>query len=533
MKNMSKSIFVPFVVIFLIGCGGGGGSSGYEAHSGGSTVTLASVCSGGLPCGNNGNSYMGAGIGVWNYKNSGTSSVNLNVSLSNVANRDITIVFTNEGDTNINNFPHIEVYQSLKNEIYAYSQTEDTFNYIPESIRYFDPEEFIRQNKPYPNQYSQKLLLKTWNKNDKNTWRIHRDISSNTNRIATLRKQMSILGRTINLWVEDSEFKSGKITESEINTISSHIDTIYYNVITIAGEPWGTHSRSGYISGDQPLDIVFVNFDNNGQPFGTIGYFWAGNNLNKNINQNSNEAIAVFIDTETLYGGSILYGLSTIAHELTHAVNFYQRVILINDEFDTFLDEMTAIMMEDVLARKIDAVFNDAKERYMEWLRIPLYKCDFAKWEGCGNAVYSYNVAGSFGAFLLRQYGIDNFYKTVFKTRSDISARTKSISILDKAIKTYDSGGLTKALRNWGASIAMLSTSLPLNGFGYPYRNDNGLELEEFDGSVYKQYRSLPLYSPATLSAHAHFPFLRRPASYTYEEVFVVPKNASVTVIVQ
>ena len=119
------------------------------------------------------------------------------------------------------------------------------------------------------------------------------------------------------------------------------------------------------------------------------------------------------------------------------------------------------------------------------------------------------------------------FYKTLLRTSSS------STDAIDKAIKTYDSGGLAKALRNWGASIAMFSTAP--KGFGYPARNnDNGFNLAAFDGNSYKSYRKLPTFSPATLAPRAHFPFLRQPtSSYTHNEQFKVPSGVGVSIVVK
>jgi hypothetical protein len=274
------------------------------------------------------------------------------------------------------------------------------------------------------------------------------------------------------------------------------------------------------------LDIVLVNFDNNKQPWGTVGYFWSRNNFKKSTYSDSNEALAIFVDTETYYlGGGDGKGstLSTIAHELTHAVNFYQRSIVLSSSnaYATFLEEMTAVMMEDVISSKIS--YNDVKGRYADWLYKSLYERDFTKWEDDSE---SYDVAGSFGAFLLRQYGID-FYKTLLRESGS------SLTTLDAAIKKYDNSGLIKALRNWGSSLAMFPAATAPNGFGYS-ANNNCFSLEAFDGDYYKQFRKLPTSAPPSLLAHGHFPFLRKPtASHKYNEQLKVPSGVSVSIIVK
>jgi hypothetical protein len=441
--------------------------------------------------------------------------------------KDITIVFTNEGSTQVA-LPSISIDKALKNEIHPYEDDEesqeeiDTFNHIPDIIRDFEPAEFIEQSDISLNQLP--LYAKTQSVGNKYNWNV---ALGTPIRSATLQKQTKVNGRTVNIWVEDNEYSSSKISSAKVNEISSSVGIIYASVVSIAGEPWGTHRYTNVIDSDQPLDIVLVNFDNNKQPWGTVGYFWSRNNFKKSTYSDSNEALAIFVDTETYYLGSNGKSstLSTIAHELTHAINFYQRNILTGNSnaYATFLEEMTAVMMEDVISSKIS--YNDVSGRYTYWLKTPLYQQDFANWDG---EVSSYAVAGSFGAFLLRQYGID-FYKTLLRESGS------SLNTLDAAIKKYNNDGLTKALRNWGASIAMFPAATAPKGFGYPARdNDNGFNFEAFDGSTYKQYRKLLTYSPSSLAPHAHFPFLRKPtASYTYNEQLKVPSGVSVSIVVK
>ncbi|MDR1976042.1 MAG: hypothetical protein LBQ18_03525 [Campylobacteraceae bacterium] len=524
MKKTVYGISIVFTSVFFIGCGGGDAYYGGEEPGG-----LVSDCSGASSCISDENIYAGNGIGVWSYKNNGAGGVDLNISISNTANKDITVVFTNEGDNDVR-LPYIKVDTTLKKETYG-EQAVGTIKYTPRTVRQVDLEEFVRQDDQGLPLQLQTPSYKTWSLNSNNAWYVETgEAGKRRTAIATLKKQTAVLGRTINIWVEDDEFGNEKIDDAKIDDIASNVNTIYTNVVNIAGEPWGAHSQSYFISKDQPLDVVLVNFDNDSDPGGMVGYFDPNNNF---INKNEfNAALAIFIDTETyyLYGDGKDVTLSTIAHELTHAINFYQRYILMgsSNQFDVFLDEMSAVMMEDVLSKKISSAFNDVRLRYKDWLKEPLYHCDFKKWEECnGDSVYSYSVAGSFGAFLLRQYGID-FYKTLFRTSS-----SSSLNVLNEAIKKSDNRGLPHALRNWGASIAMFPTSVKPEGFGYPALKDGGFELEAFDGNDYKSYRKLPISSPSTLAAHAHFPFLRKSSNYAYEETFTVPKGVSVSVIVK
>jgi hypothetical protein len=546
MLSVLSSIFL------LVGCGGGvGGSSRAEKSDGGSGSSggwhslLSPDCSG-TYCGVNGNAYTGNGIGVWYYKNNKNSDVSLDVSLSNVKNRDITIIFTNEGKGSAV-LPNIPINTTLKNEIEMRAQSVgeyiDTFNHIPQGIRDFNANPILQRSE-LNRAIIQPLSAKTWQVGEERDWNIYKSATQHEIRTEKLMRQTTLTnGRVVNIWIENGEYGNGKITEAMLNDISQKLNDVIGSASGLIGEPWGEHHHSNLISNNQPLDIVFVNFDKNNSPFGLMGYFYALNNFLKAKYLTSNEALAIFIDSETLYlhNDGELYTMSTIAHELTHAIHFYQRDVLMDDGFGIFLNEMSAVMMEDIAAKKIGTSFNDVRFRYTAWLKESLYRYDFSDWDAYGGD-NSYDIAGSFGGFLLRQYGTD-FYKTLFQIDSNLSiigvnedetARERSLDILDRAIKQYDNeGGLTRALRHWGASIAMLPYDASPKGFGYPYKNSGNFEFEGFDGDSYRQYRILPKSSSMTIYPHGHFPFLRKTTSNTFTETFKVPPQMSVSVVVQ
>jgi hypothetical protein len=546
-----KIFFILSVIFLFVGCGSGIGGSSREENggsSGGGTPSLLIPDCSGTYCGSDTNAYTGNGIGVWYYKNSNTKSATLNVNLSNVANRDITIVFTNEG-TSSAVMPNIWIDTALKNEIEidAYNAGEyvDTFNYIPNGIREFNANPILQ--KTQLNRMIQAPTTKTWQVGNEQEWKIHDNATVYENRIATLIKKETLSGgRIVNMWVEKGEYGSGKTTEAMLNNIAQKLNDIIGSAVSLIGEPWGAHQYSNLIPNSQPLNIVFVNFDRNDKAFGLMGYFYALNNYLKTGYPTSNEALAIFIDTETLYknNSGTAYTISTIAHEFTHAIHFYQRNVIMDDGFDVFLNEMSAIMMEDITAKKIDGTFNDVKFRYIDWHNKTLYRYDFSKWLDFSGDDRSYDIAGSFGAFLLRQYGTD-FYKTLFQTHSNLSimdadedkkTRKRSLDILDRAIKQYDSGGgLLRNLRHWGASVAMFPYDASPKGFGYPrrYESGSGIEFEEFNGADYKQYRRLPTSSTYTIEPHGHFPFLRKTMNSTFTESFSVPPQMSVSVVVK
>ncbi|MDR3346791.1 MAG: hypothetical protein LBS73_06415 [Campylobacteraceae bacterium] len=535
MKNLYRVFALSFVFILIVGCGGGSGSGG-----GGITQAVLSVadCSG-SNCGVDSNSYTGSGVGVWRYTNTGSGAASLDISLSNVGGKDIMVVFTNEKSSSVffptgtmsGKFIATEITQKIE-------PSTSTFNDIPDHIRYFDKKEMLRQVANSSRHFAIKpSAQKNWLLNAQANWYV--DEGTRT-RKATLKKQTKSAGRTINVWVENAEFDDAKVTQTMLDSISSRFtNDIYSKVVSIAGEPWGEHNYSNLIGKDQPINIVFTDL-----PAGVVGYFWAFNNflVGCNYGDCSNEALVFFADSKTLYlaqdGVNIMLG--TLAHELTHMINFYQRDTKMSEDdvYDIFLEEMTAIMMEDVISSQIAPDFNDIRDgNYHNWLSGAHYNCDFTDWENCGTQlVNSYHVAGSFGAYLLRQHGI-GFYQNLLKYPMprplSINDRSNSITLLNNILKTLNGEGLGRAVQRWGASIALFPATSSPSGFGYPEKIDGSFSLGAFDGNNFQFIRKLPTLQPSTLKGYSHYPVKRNITTNQYEETVAVPSGVSVTVIVK
>ncbi len=300
------------------------------------------------------------------------------------------------------------------------------------------------------------------------------------------------------------------------------------------------------------MDIVFVNFDRNNRPYGLLGYFWSLHNFLRDANdpdlKYSNQSLSFYMDSETLYltkdanGNLTDQGLkeqiSTLGHELTHMINFYQRSVLMYESstgrdfsFDTFLEEMSAMMMEDWVSLRLDASFNTIRDgRFPEWLANAAYNCDLTRWiNETSNTCFSYNVSGSFGGFLLRQYGM-GFYQNLLRNRDS----TDSLAMLDNAIRSIDPAtGLDSALVRWGTSIALLPATTSPVGYAYPEQLIAGYLLPALNGPDYIDDRILPRTVPTYLEGYAHFPLERHPVGASYSEVIPVPPGVTLSVVAQ
>ncbi|MDR3346792.1 MAG: hypothetical protein LBS73_06420 [Campylobacteraceae bacterium] len=563
MKNIYKTFALSSVLILLSGCvetiednnksNNDAESASVSAAAAAPVVLLVDDCDG-ISCGANGNSYKGSGVGVWRYTNKGSGTASLDISLSNVGGKDVTVVFTNERSSSIslpsNGIPLNKIIPDKFLEQKVAETIElgaSTFNDIPDHIRHFDKQEMLRQAAENSSQnFAVKpSSQKEWILGNQTIWYVQPGEITEIH-TATLRKQTKSGYRTINFWVENGEFTDGKISQTTLDYISEKFtNSVYNNVVSIAGEPWGaTGSAYGnsLIDENQPLDIVFVNFDRNSKGGGVVGYFWALNNMRtSSYYKYSNEALVFFADTETLYltPNGINIMLSVAAHELTHMVNFYQRDVRmsVSDVYDIFLEELTAVMMEDVIGSQIAEGFNDVRDNnYRTWLSGALYNCDFTDWNNCnGQNINSYHVAGSFGAYLLRHYGI-GFYKNLLKypvpRPLGINDRQNSIALLDNVIKTANGEGLGRAVQRWGAGISLLpSDSLPTN-LGYPERYEGQFYLSAFDSISFQDTQRLA-QKPSVLNGYGHYVTKGGTTADQYRETVAVPSGVSVAVVVK
>jgi hypothetical protein len=211
--------------------------------------------------------------------------------------------------------------------------------------------------------------------------------------------------------------------------------------------------------------------------------------------------------------------------------NFYRRGVLMGQpyQYDTWLEELTAVMMEDAAATTIDASYSPLRDvRLRDYLRFGSYNCALRNWTPFGDPCESYAVGGSLGGFLLRQLGVA-FLRNLLNER-----QASSELALDSAIRSVQpASGMGQQLRRFAASaIALLPASAPAS-FGFPARNEGGFDIPAVDASQLARWRTLPPASPSTLLAYGSFPVVRRAVQGTFAETVRVPAGTTLSVVVQ
>nr|WP_180318521.1 hemagglutinin [Delftia acidovorans] len=541
----SKTAIALALGAVLAGCGGGGGGG-----PSGPSSQLTAACSG-TACGAaNATTYSGQGVGVWSYTNTTQAEQQIPVALTNLGSKQVTLIYTNNGDASVP-MPALTLTPPAATTATAQkslSAAPTTVNQIPERIRNFKPRLTAADTQARQSIKPQAAAILPVG--SQRSWFVQPGDSRIETRQATLRRQASVPTptgtRTINVWLEDSEYDAAKVSDAMLDTLvqrfTSGSDAVYPLITGLSGEPWGTHSYGDLIDPDQPLDIVFVNFVPDRTPYGLLGYFWSLNNFKQDpANPDlkySNQSLSFYMDTETLYldpAAGMTNQISTLSHEFVHMTNFYRRSVQLSKPgtdyaFDTFLEEMSAMMGEDIVAQRVTPGFNSiASGRVPSWLSHSGFNCDPAAWSADTAApCFGYDVNGSLGAYLVRQYGV-GFYKQLLSNTTS----TDSLQVLGNAIQQAGGPTLPVAVQRWGANMALLPADSP-SGFGWPARTEQGFTLAAINGSSLASSRVLPTTVPVNLNARGHFPFLRQPdAQGTYQEQLRVPAGSTLTAVVR
>ena len=547
-------------------------------------ATLSVDCSGANCGATSPNTVIAGAAGTWTYTNTTGNAEAVDVSITGAAGRTGNLIISNTTANSLTmyNVPNTLSSQRMALPTAAQLAAEAAVstprpvvpppNRIPAAVRNFVPPRLSEA------QASRQLIRVNqrvaYNVGDARNWF---DSDNATHATKLIRQLNTADNRQVNIWVENSEYSASgdptKVTPNDIDRFGSAfatgagnvaITSIYSMDTSLLGQPWGAlpanSSSNGLIPATEPIDIVIINITPDGKPFGEIGYFYPLNNyLNSSLavgKQFSNEALAFFMDSETIYNartGYVVAGvdfeLSTLAHEFTHMINFYQRDILLGDAYtnDSWLEEMTAMGMEDIVDSQINAAYNAVRDaRFPDWLKQGGYNCSLNVYNSdIEDPCFSYSVGGSFMGYLLRQYGVANFYQ---KLGSD-SSSTVSLTRLDNVIRSAAAltpgtpANLADALRHWHASVSLFS-ALPPAGYGYPARAESigsGVNAMTYNlptvasNSFFVGYRDegFPFVTPGQLLPNAMYPVLRKNLPNTWTESVALPAGASLTVVIQ
>lgn len=545
-KNLRLAVVASLMAVALAGCGGsgGGGAPAPGTDPGTDPVTEApsevtTACTGCSAI--DANTYAGSGIGVWEHKNTIGVDKDVPVSIDGLAGQDVTLVFTNETAADVA-FPAIRIEAAappppnvIRQQLMSTPEADPHA-----AIAEFNRSGWAKRIEESRSQGRSRNALKSAPRLEAASYTVGSTRSfwhdENDVRNTTLYKQTTTSdGTTVNLWVETAEFGSGKVTENIVDQLSSSFAKTsgIYDMLKWTGGPvWGPHAYGAeLIAGTgQPIDIVVLNFDKNSQPYGMVGYFWGLHSLSKSVDDRSNESVSLYLDSETMYLGGA-FGLKaaqmTMAHEGMHMSNFYRRGVLMSpdQQYDVWLEEMTAMMMEDAASNAIDPTYNPIRDvRLRDYLAYGNGNCALMDYSSTGGKCDGYSINGSFGGFLLRHYGVDFLVKLLNTTGAN------SENVLNEALAANKTD-MGEQLRRFAVTTSGLLPANAPAGYGFPGRKGAGFSIPSINLPDFA--RSVPNASPANLKAYGNFMVLRRGVKGTFSETVRVPAGTTMSVVVR
>ncbi len=279
---------------------------------------------------------------------------------------------------------------------------------------------------------------------------IEQDTSKSTQ--ATARKVVSNIDtefgtKTLNIWVSDDSFfsltddsvcsKTKCVTQEMVDALAETFlksglnNDIYDWVTNIYGEEWDVTAQNKYdylIGSNDEITILLTDIDNdNSENGGTIGYFYAKDNINNTDVSGSNERVMFYIDAVMFANGEGIWSIddawpketvSTLAHEFVHMIEFYQKTLMLipddGENTDTWLNEMMAETTEDIVATKIESKGprgvlhtdgsagspNNPEGRYGLFNEYNTFS--LTNWRAL---LADYSKVNAYGTFLTRNYG--------------------------------------------------------------------------------------------------------------------------------
>ncbi|WP_132980739.1 hypothetical protein [Pigmentiphaga sp. D-2] len=538
-----RRLAIHGVWLLLAACGGDGAVAPDTPEPPAPAEAQLTVDCSGPHCGAvDAHRYLGSGVGIWQYTNTTDDRQTVAIDISGLAGKDVQLIITNHGGTP-QKMPGIELFERSPYPPGAPA----TARRAPALSPAVPP---VAQRVDARQTVSRRAPAATAAVGSTRTWWVDTWTEGRVERSFNLLRQGQAQGpdgpRRVNIWLEDDQYGDELVNDAMLDTLLRRVisgpDSIYTRATDLAGEPWGQHETAGAIPPAQDLNIVL------GKELAYVAYPGArdlrirrqtGNPDFDEYVRTSNEALAVYLTSERFYQPDDYYAYgepaAAMALLLTQMSNIYHRSALpeTDQSFEPWLDIMTSFMMQDILYLPGVDTYQLAGDIYRwYWLSLGAtgnFNCDLTtSLDADGSACYSDAVRATFGAYLLRQYGI-GFYRQLLRNTSS----PDSWAILDDAIKQAGGEGADTALRRFATNIALLPAAASPRGYGLPERTDGAYTLAAIDGGTYASEFTLPTDTIMTLMPRAFFPFARPAVRDNYRENIVVPPHASLSVVVR
>ena len=375
--------------------------------------------------------------------------------LNDLDDKDVFFVFSNQNTNNSTPLPQLQSdVETISKAVRYTSFSEPTFIVSGKpSITDFNNNPYkqptVEKGRP---QYQQHLASKPEKLMLGSSEILYDDLGEP--QISTVRKVISANGKNLYVWVADncwgsSSDKKHIVTQEMVDAFAPKFlddgaDNDIYDWVTNAiGEPWGNTGYKELIPETDDIHIWLTDIDDDNKTSGTItlGYYFSRDNFLKHRYSKSNEKLLFTIDAVlfakpangpwniTDYWPQQM--ISTLAHEFTHMIYFYQNNVLNNQEGNTAINEMSAQCVEDLVANKIHAdgprgvqyaTFGSGESANSNG-RLPLYNSyndyNLLNWSSNKDEVLvNYSKTYALGAYLMRNYGGGKFLRELIQNKA-------------------------------------------------------------------------------------------------------------------
>ena len=364
----------------------------------------------------------------------------------------------------------------------------------------------------------------------------------NNSILSTVRKVISAHGKNLYVWVANNCWEQGgtkkyNVTQQMVDALASKFlapgndNDIYEWVTNIAGDHWGPTHHSNLIPETDDIHIWLMDIDNDNLTSGsvTLGYFYARDNFLKSSIPTSNEKLMFTVDAVLFakpdYGAWDLSHylpnriISTLAHEFTHMIYFYQHQILRNQSSNAAINEMSAQCIEDLVANKIEAdgprgiPYGNSSAGYSgnDNGRLPLYNSNnqfnLLNWSNKNEErVLNYSKTYALGAYLMRNYGGANFIREL------IQNNTTGVESIVAAVNANGGNGLSYGdiLQRFGVANLLSDQTTMTTG----YKFNTGSWITSTVNGIDYDLGSINLYNYAlTPTIYNELPYSQQPNS--------------------
>ena len=326
---------------------------------------------------------------------------------------------------------------------------------------------------------------------------------------ATARNVTTADGLTLIVWVGDANWGScvDCVGQSIVDTVANAFlrdgasNDIYDWVTAILGPPWGPHGRADVIAPEHANQFHILLTDLDG---GATGVFSPRNKYLRAVEPASNERIMLYLDAPKLKDPDAISGerrrISTIAHELQHAIHNYRKRVLWDVRSETWLNEMASYVVQDLLSNKImasrprEVAYDDptAGSPGNPNGRLPVFNSnndlDVTDWDRSDTQKHR-AVSYALGAYLARNYGGAALFRDIVQNgKIGVEAVEAGLQAQGYTISFGD------MLTNWGVATILSDNE----DASLPFRYNAGTWSVSEAGAVTFRLGSINLfnYSP-------------------------------------